>query len=106
MDLPRCEAILALSEPLTYHEPDVDADLLVQQFFHKAAAALAPGGLLIFDIISADGPSLDNKGWKTGDDWAILWETVETRAQQRLVRSIETFRATGDRYRRAQELTT
>jgi len=103
-DIPPCEAILALSEPLTYYAPDVDADVVLQQFLRKAANAMRPGGPLIFDIISADGPSLDAKGWKAGDDWAILWETVEHPQERRLVRSIETFRDQGDGYRRTREI--
>jgi SAM-dependent methyltransferase len=102
-DFPRCAAILALSEPLTYHRPDVVADLRLAQFFGKAADALPPGGALVFDVISADGPALDAKGWKSGQDWAILWETTENRQEGRLIRSIETFRNCKDGYRRAHE---
>jgi SAM-dependent methyltransferase len=99
-----CETILAVGEPLTYHEPDVDADARLRQFFCKAAAALAPGGLLVFDVILAEGPPLDAKGWSSGDDWVILWETSEDRTARRLTRRIETFRRHGSTYRRSSEV--
>jgi SAM-dependent methyltransferase len=105
--LEACEAILAVGEPLTYHEPDVDADGRVRQFFRKAARALAPGGLLVFDVIlehGPHGPPLDARGWAGGDDWVILWETVEDRAARRLTRRIDTFRRQGTTYRRSSEL--
>jgi len=102
-----CEAILALGEPLTYHGPDVDADARLRTFFERAARALAPGGLMIFDLIEAEGAPLDARGWLSGDDWAILYETREDRAARRLTRVIETFRrpsADAIGYRRAREV--
>jgi SAM-dependent methyltransferase len=103
-EFPPCGAILALCEPLTYHRPDVDADGRLQQFFQKAAEAMEQRGALIFDVISADGPALDARGWKSGDQWAVFWETIENREARRLVRRIETFRDQGRGYRRAGEI--
>lgn len=107
VQLERCEAIVALGEPLTYHEPDADADARLRAFFEQATRALAPGGLLIFDLIEAQGEALDARGWSSGDGWVILYETREDRAARRLVRSIETFRRTaagGSEYRRTREV--
>jgi SAM-dependent methyltransferase len=102
-----CEAILALGEALTYHGPDIDADARLRTFYERAAHALAPGGLMIFDLIEAEGAPLDARGWSTGDDWAVLYETREDRVARRLTRYIETFRrpatdAIG--YRRSREV--
>jgi SAM-dependent methyltransferase len=102
--LEACEAILAVGEPLTYHEPDVDAGARLRGFFGKAARALVPGGLLVFDVILAEGPPLDARGWSGGDDWVILWETTEDREACRLTRRIETFRRRGETYRRGREV--
>jgi SAM-dependent methyltransferase len=102
-----CEAILALGEPLTYHGRDIDAEGRLRAFCERAARALAPGGLMIFDLIEAEGPPLDARGWSSGDDWAILHETREDRAARRLTRSIETFRRTSadaSAYRRSREV--
>ncbi len=102
-----CDAILALGEPLTYHAPETDADARLRGFFERAVRALTPGGLLIFDLIESEGPTLDARGWSTGDDWAILYEAREDRAGRRLIRSIETFRhpaADAIGYRRSREV--
>lgn len=105
VELGPCDAVLALGEPLTYHAPEADADGLVRGFFQRAAKALRGGGLLVFDLIEADGETLDARGWTSGPDWAVLYETREDRARKRLVRSIETFRRQEDgRYRRASEV--
>ena len=101
-----CEAILALGEALTYHAPDVDADARLRAFCERAARALTPGGLLIFDLIESEGPPLDARGWSSGDDWAIVYETREDRAARRLTRQIETFRRPAGEamYRRSREV--
>lgn len=103
-ELPECDAVLALGEPLTYHAADVDAEALVRRFFGNVARALRPGGVLLFDVIEADGTSLDARGWASGSDWAVLYEAREYRAEQRLVRTIQTFRRAKDgSYRRSEE---
>jgi SAM-dependent methyltransferase len=104
VDLPPCDAVLAVGEPLTYHRPEVDADAVVQRFIGKVASALRPGGLFVFDIISADGPPLDAQGWSSEEDWALLFQTTEDRDAHRLTRVIETFRKVGTAYRRAREV--
>jgi SAM-dependent methyltransferase len=102
LELARCDAVLAIGEVLTYHAPDVDADARVRTFFRSVARALAPGGRLVFDLIDADGLSLDAKGWRSEAEWTILWETREDGG--RLTRSIETFiRGDDGRYRHARE---
>jgi SAM-dependent methyltransferase len=104
--LDSCEAILALGEPLTYHDPDIDADARLRTYFERAAGALAPGGLMIFDLIEAEGAPLDARGWSSGDDWAVLYETREDRVARRLTRYIENFRRPADAigYRRSREV--
>jgi SAM-dependent methyltransferase len=104
VELPACEAILALGEPLTYHPPDADADGRLGGFFQRAAMALAPGGQLVLDLIVTGSPSLDARSWRSGDDWAILYETREDPPARRVTRTIETFRLDGDAYRRAREV--
>ncbi len=103
VDLPDCDAIAAVGEPLTYYAPDADGDALLRRFFQNAARALPAGGLMLFDVIVVGEPLLDARGWKSSDDWAILSETREDRGARRLVRSIETFRRIGRDYRRSRE---
>ena len=104
VDIPRCEAIVALGEPLTYHSEDADADGLVRNFFQRSSAVLPSGGLLIFDVIETGAPPLSGRFWTSGEDWAVLAETSEGQVARRLVRTIETFRRTGDLYRRGREV--
>lgn len=101
--IPICEAIVAVGEPLAYHDGP-DADLLVSRFFRRIAAALPPGGMLIFDLIEPGEPSLANKSWSMGEDWAVLVQTTENQAERTLVREIETFRRIGEAYRRGREV--
>jgi len=102
--LPPSDAIVALGEPLTYHDNPEDAGRLLLDFFHRAAAALPAGGPLIFDIIETGDPSLTARGWRSGDGWAILFDASEDAAAKTLVRNIEIFRQTGDACRRSREI--
>jgi SAM-dependent methyltransferase len=104
LELDSCDAVLAVGEPLTYHEREADAEARVRGFFRKAARVLRDSGLLIFDLIETNGDPLDARGWASGPDWAVLYESREDRAARHLVRRIEIFRLTADgSYRRSAE---
>jgi SAM-dependent methyltransferase len=103
VELERCDAILAIGEPLTYHARDTDPRGRLQSFFAAAARALRPGGHLMFDLIETGTPSLTARGWAAGDDWAVLTATTEDVEQRRLERRIETFREVSGAYRRSRE---
>lgn len=102
--MPACEAIIALGEPLTYHQEDVDADGLVHSFFRASSDILPAGGMLFFDVIELGEPSLTGRYWNAGEDWAVLAETEEEQSLRTLVRRIETFRRAGHLYRRGREV--
>jgi tRNA G10 N-methylase Trm11 len=93
-----------VGEPLTYHSEEAESDDLVTTFIQRAAEALPPGGLLIFDVIGLGEPSLAGRDWSSSEDWAVLVETTENQAARTLVRNIEVFRRIRDAYRRSQEL--
>ncbi|HEX4810700.1 MAG TPA: class I SAM-dependent methyltransferase [Bryobacteraceae bacterium] len=103
VELPDCEAILAVGEPLTYHSEPAIADSLVESLFRRASEILPEGGMLIFDVIELGGPSLNHRYWSSGDDWAVLAKTEEDQSSRTLVRHIETFRQIGEFYRRECE---
>ncbi len=103
-EIPACEAVLAVGEPLTYHAPDVHADRLVRRFFRRVSEILPTGGMLIFDVIELGKPSLTGRFWSSGDDWAVMVDTTEDQASRTLVRDIETFRRVDDLYRRGREV--
>jgi SAM-dependent methyltransferase len=100
------DAIVALGEVMAYHAEVASAEDGVGRFFERAAAALAPGGMLIFDVIGRGEPSLAGRTWKSGDDWAVLVETTENQDTRTVVRNIQTFRRFGDSYRRGFEVHT
>ena len=102
-EIPACEAIVAVGEPLTYHAEDDDADLRIGRFFRRASIVLPPGGLLMFDVIECGEPSLTGRFWNSGDDWAVLVDTLENPALRTLSRDIQTFRSFGEFYRRGSE---
>ena len=103
LEIPACEAILAVGEPLTYHDGD-GAEERVRGLFQGASETLPPGGILIFDIIEVGEPPLSGRFWKSGDDWAVLVNTAEDQSSRTLVREIETFRRVGELYRRGREV--
>ena len=102
--IPACEAIVALGEPLTYNAEGTNADFLVEGFFRGAADVLPAGGMLIFDVIELGSPSLAGRFWSSGRDWAVLAETEEDLGSRTLVRNIETFRRVDQMYRRGCEV--
>ncbi len=105
-EIPKCEAVVALGEALTYHSERDDADCLVEGFFERVSRALPAGGMLIFDVIEPGEPSLAGRFWTSGEDWAVLGETTDEPQSRMLVRSIQTFRRVGELYRRGREVHT
>jgi SAM-dependent methyltransferase len=103
-EIPACEAILAVGEPLTYHAEDSDGDTLLEGFLERAAAVLPAGGMLIFDVIELGEPSLAARVWRSGSDWAVLVDTKENQDSRTLIRDIETFRRVDQSYRRRREV--
>lgn len=104
VELPACQAIVALGEPLTYHPEGAEADRLLEDWFQRASTALPPGGLLIFDVIEPGEPSLAGRFWSSGEDWAVLVHTSEDQPNRALIRTIETFRRVGQLYSRGCEI--
>ena len=105
-EIPACQAIVAVGEPLAYHAESADADSRIASLFHRAAQALPAGGMFIFDLIEFGEPSLGSRSWHSGEDWAVLVETSEKQDSRTLVRRIETFRRVGELYRRGCEVHT
>lgn len=101
--LPRCEAVTAFGEVLNYHDAPERADEIFRAFLQSAHAAVGAKGWLIFDVVVNGHPSLNARTWTSGDDWAVLVNTVEDPVRRMLVRDIEIFRETANGYRRTRE---
>jgi SAM-dependent methyltransferase len=103
LELPFCDALIALGEPLTYHDPGSDAIGSLRQFFRAAHKAMPPQGMLIFDLIVSGRERLARRTWSTGDDWAVLVLITEDHESSSLTREITTFKKHGAKYRRGHE---
>jgi SAM-dependent methyltransferase len=103
--IPRCGAILALGEVVNYVTASRDGvrahDRQLFHFFVRAARALEPGGLLLFDFMeTARGRTFDAKS-RSGRDWAVV---TSARVEDALLtREITTVRLIGARLRLSQE---
>lgn len=110
--IPRCAAIVAIGEVVSYITevpPKANATTKarrheegLRQFFRRAAAALEPRGLLIFDFMeSAEGRTYEARG-RAGEDWAIVMRS--TASGRILTRDMTIFRKIGREYRRSREI--
>lgn len=101
--LPACRAITALGEVLNYQFDERSSLSTLKGFFHQVHAALEPGGLLVFDLAAPGRNENPRQAFREGPDWICLVEFKPDQENQRLTRSIITFRKTGDLYRRDEE---
>ena len=104
--LPRCDAIVAIGEVMNYLSAGTARaiqrhDRELSTFFARAAAALTPGGLLLFDFMTTSVGRTFPRKVRAGSDWAIA---ASARAKGKLlIREITTFRKVGAGYRRSHE---
>lgn len=104
--IPGCVAVAAVGECFNYRtSPGHSAESLVA-LFRRVHAALAPGGLFLFDAaepgrVPGDEPL---RTFVDGGDWTVLMTAEEDRAARRLTRRITSFRCLGDLYRRNDEV--
>lgn len=102
--LPRCRAVVATGESITYLTASARPDAQLQRHIRRVSRALEPGGLLVFDAIVADSAQpLKYRTWRAGEDWAVLTESDEDVRRRIVTRRITTFVRGGAGYRRAHE---
>ncbi|HEX2475450.1 MAG TPA: methyltransferase domain-containing protein, partial [Lacipirellulaceae bacterium] len=101
VDLPRCNAVNALGEPINY----LDGQQSIRRVFRNVFQALRPGGIFIFDAREpATRPVEPRIHTRLADEWACISRIEEDGTKNSLVRRITTFRKVGTSYRRREEL--
>lgn len=90
VELPPCRALLAIGEILMYlSDPAHTLDAL-RSFFARVHAALAPGGVLLFDVGRFGAYPETGSSHTIGDDWEVY---VEKRVEGNvLTRRVITYR--------------
>ena len=102
--LPKCDAVTALGEVLSYYPPGCTTKPALVPLFRRVAAALRPGGLFVFDVmVATHGQRAAYRTWRAGASWAVMVDVRENARRSRLTREIVTFRRVGRSYRRGQE---
>ena len=102
VDLPRCVAVLATGESLTYVTRRAAPAAHLRRRIQRVSAALIPGGLFIFDAIAeSDGVPMNYRTWRTARDWAVLADVTEDRRRHVVCRRITTFTRVRSTYRRS-----
>ncbi len=105
-DLPPCVAVAAVGECVSYLFDDSNTKSALAKVFRRIHAALAPGGLFVFDVVEpgrVPGPG-PRRAFFEGADWAVLVTSEEDRKRGLLTRRITSFRKVGDLYRRDEEV--
>lgn len=95
--LPPCAAIVAMGEVLNYGSLDE-----VRLFVRNAANALAPGGLLLFDVAERGSYPPHDERRIGGDDWSVI--VLKDSDGERLTRRVLTFRQVDGVTRRDEEV--
>lgn len=104
LDLPPCVGVAAVGECFNYLFDERNTGEGLRGLLGRIHAALASGGVLIFDAAEpgrAPGPT---KTHAEGDDWAVLATAEEDGGHETLTRRITTFRRVGEVYRRTEEV--
>ena len=102
--LPPCVAVAAVGEVVNYvAEPGTGAARL-SSLVRRVHAALAPGGVFLFDAAEPGrGAGAAPRHWQA-EDWAILVDAEEPLGSRLLTRRITTFTRAGDGFRRGREV--
>ncbi len=103
--LPPCSVVTALSECFSYCVDRRAGRPALAVVLRRIAAALRPGGLLVFDVLTAGSePPSGRRTWSEGPDWLICLEAREDPHAATLTRRIAVFRPVDGLYRRSDEL--
>lgn len=104
-DLPSCAAVTALGEILSYRFDERAGRDAARALLRRVHAALRPGGLVLFDVVTPGRePAAGRRTFTEGDGWLLAMHADQA-ADGTLTRRITTFRREdgGETWRRADE---
>ncbi|MFY9488503.1 MAG: class I SAM-dependent methyltransferase [Solirubrobacterales bacterium] len=103
--IPECRAVTAIGEAFNYLFDPRAGISAMRGVFARAFAALAPGGLLIFDVAQPGRgmPRLEHNIFQ-GDGWRATSEVIEQPGANLLQRRVTTVRQIGREARSSEEL--
>src|SRR5919108_775233 len=106
VEIPRCQAVTAVSEVLNYLFDAENEEGGLGRLFRRVHDALVPGGVFVFDVLGPGQapPGTRERGFRVGEDWAVLAEREEDVERGTMERRIVSFRKAGGHYRRDEEV--
>jgi SAM-dependent methyltransferase len=106
VEIPRCQAVTAVSEVLNYLFDAENEERGLGRLFRRVRDALVPDGVFVFDVLSPGqvAPGTRAKGFRVGEDWAVLAEREEDVERGTMERRIVSFRKVEECYRRDEEV--
>jgi SAM-dependent methyltransferase len=92
-ELPPCVAVTGIGEAFNYRFDERAGFDSMCEVFERAHTALAPGGILIFDVAQPGRamPRLERTTWE-GEGWVVTSETIEAPGTDTLERRITSTR--------------
>src|SRR5215204_3844843 len=106
VEIPHCQAVTAVSEVLNYLFDAENEERGLGRLFRRVYDALVPGGVFVFDVLGPGQvpPGTRARGFRVGEDWAVLAEREEDIEQGTMERRIVSFRKVEEHYRRDEEV--
>jgi len=102
--LPRCAAVIATGESITYLGDRAKPGPLLALHIQRVARALTPGGLFVFDaVVAREGKAMSYIVWRSSVDWDVVADVREDPQRRAVTRRIVTFTRRGQQYRRSEE---
>ncbi|MDX6683667.1 MAG: hypothetical protein QOG94_3706 [Solirubrobacteraceae bacterium] len=102
--LPPCAAVTSIGECVTYGRDPRAGRAAFAALLRRVAAALRPGGLLVFDVVTPEREA--RRGWNEGEDWVICVDGRVDPDARTLRRAMSVFRRDRDAggWRRSDEV--
>lgn len=100
--IPRCAAVCAVGEALSYLSDGSRVDL--KQLSQQVFASLLPSGAFFFDVIEQSEPAMTYTTERSGAGWHVRAEISEDQSAANITRRITSFRQIAGIERRSVEV--